>query len=458
MRDRTCRDKLAKGKGAKQEDPGKACSATACRQIGEHNRVDFPNNKQQQLEQQKQKPLQEGQLRSADLSSEQKLEQRGENKRRGTKACITRSAAYPSQPQGEPNQLLRRRWCRRAAPQTTSLETTKQDAATDCSSFNQLQTTACNKNSLGIGAQERPPKRPWRILVDTGAELSVAPRSFAEHIQLSPLEQDDLQLRTATGMAIETFGIRTVQLLCQGFSFTMNFVIADVEQPLLGLGSLLRESLSLHLDSNLGRHLGNKAGDKIQLEQRGQQIYLVACPAELGLNPCMIGSLLDHSLVPEAKILEPEISLDEGGAKATSFSLESFEQQKQHKNKPAIGQQTALPKAAKKQKQKGQQKAASKLRTLQQTRFIEKMQLALLEPEDPGSSLDAQASKDLSLRILLTLSLMKKWQLTTTRIRTASPPQLTKSQLRELGLRQSVVDNQIFVGIQLCVMLHERTC
>ena len=94
----------------------------------------------------------------------------------------------------------------------------------------------------------------------------MAPRSFAAEIQLSPLE-NDLQLRTATGMAIETFGTRTVQLLCQGFSFTMSFVIADVEQPLLGLGSLLKESLSLHLDSNLGHHLGNIAGDKIQLEQ-----------------------------------------------------------------------------------------------------------------------------------------------------------------------------------------------
>ena len=51
--------------------------------------------------------------------------------------------------------------------------------------------------------QERPPQRPWRILVDTGAELSVAPRSFAAEIQLSPLEQNDLQLRTATGKAIE---------------------------------------------------------------------------------------------------------------------------------------------------------------------------------------------------------------------------------------------------------------
>ena len=239
VRDRACRDKLAKEKGAKQEDPGKACSTTACRQ------------------KQKQKQLQEGQLRPADLSSEQKLEQRGENKRRGTEACTTRSAAYPSQPQGETNQLLRRRWCRTAAP----------------------QATACNKNSLGIGAQERPPKRPWRILVDTGAELSVAPRSFAANTQLSPCEKD-LQLRTANGIAIQTFGMRTVQLLCQGFSFTMGFVIADVEQPLLGFSSLLRHNLSLHLDNNLGHHLGNTAGEKSSLNKEdGKSILLLVLPS-----------------------------------------------------------------------------------------------------------------------------------------------------------------------------------
>ena len=240
-------------------------------------------------------------------------------------------------------------------------------------------------------------------------------------------------------MAIKTFGMRTVQLLSQGFSFSMSFVIAEVEQPLLGLNSLLKENLSLHLDSKQGHHLGNTAGQKIQLEQRGQQIYLAACPTKPGLTPSFRGTLLDSSLLPEAKNLVQEVSLDEGGAKATSFSLDSFEQQKQHKHKPAVGT-IALPKARESPKKQGQQKAASKLRTQQKTRFIEKIQLALLDPEDPRSGLDAQASKDLSLRILLTLSLMKRWQLTTTRIRTATPPQLTRSQLRELGLRQSVVE------------------
>ena len=116
---RAC-EKLSKEKGAKQEDPTIACS-TACKQKREHNRVDFPENKQQQQQQQqleeqhKQKQQQEGQLRPADLSSQQKLEQRGE-KRRGTKACITRSAAYPSQPQGEPDQPPKKRWCRQQHP------------------------------------------------------------------------------------------------------------------------------------------------------------------------------------------------------------------------------------------------------------------------------------------------------------------------------------------------------
>ena len=237
----------------------------------------------------------------------------------------------------------------------------------------------------------------------------------------------------------------------------MNFVIADVEQPLLGLSSLLRHNLSLHLDSNLGHHLGNTAGNKIRLEQRGQQIYLVACPAELGLNPCMIGNLLDNSLLPEAKTLGHEFSLDKEVREkrgANSFSL-GPKQQKPPKNKTALGQQTALPRA-KPPKQKGQQKAVSKLKAQPKTRFIEKIQLALLDPADPRSILDEQASKDLSLRILLTSSLMKKWQLITTRARTALPQQQAKSQLRELGLRQSVVDSQIFVGDQLCVMLHEH--
>ena len=76
----------------------------------------------------------------------------------------------------------------------------------------------------------------WGILVDTGAATSVAPKSFASDVELSPAPST-LQLTTATGKAIKTYGLslRTVHLHCQGLSLKITFVIADVVTPLLGL-------------------------------------------------------------------------------------------------------------------------------------------------------------------------------------------------------------------------------
>ena len=294
-------------------------------------------------------------------------------------------------------------------------------------------------------------------MVDTGAEISVAPRSFAAEIPLSSLQPSDLKLQTATGKNIETFGVRNLQLLCHGFSFEMSFVIAEVSQSLLGIGSLLRNNLSLHLDNHLGHYLGNNLGGKIQLEQLGQQIYLAACPAETGLSHLMRGNLLQQSLSPEAKKQLQKMSLDEGGAKP-SFPLAKPKQHRQPRNKKAIGQQQAFTKEAQKQqeekKQKGQ-RAAGELRQNKQLRFIKKVQLDLLSPEHPKHSLDEAMAQDLSLRILLTISLMQRWQLSTARLGTALPQEQATIQLRQLGLKQSLVDPSIFVGHELCVMMQE---
>ena len=237
----------------------------------------------------------------------------------------------------------------------------------------------------------------------------------------------------------------------------MSFVIAEVSQPLLGIGSLLRNNLSLHLDNHLGHYLGNNLGGKIQLEQLGQQIYLAACPAEPGLSHLMRGNLLQQSLLPEAKNQLQKMSLDEGGAKP-SFPLAKPKQHRQPRNKKAIGQQQAFTKEAQKQqeekKQKGQ-RAAGELRQNKQLRFIEKVQLDLLSPEHPKHSLDEAMAQDLSLRILLTISLMQRWQLSTARLGTALPQEQATIQLRQLGLKQSLVDQSIFVGHELCVMMQE---
>ena len=48
---------------------------------------------------------------------------------------------------------------------------------------------------------------------------------------------------------------------------------------------------------------------------------------------------------------------------------------------------------------------------------------------------------------------MQRWQLSTARLGTAWPPEQATIQLRELGLKQSLVDHSIFVGHELCVMM-----
>ena len=237
--------------------------------------------------------------------------------------------------------------------------------------------------------------------------------------------------------------------------------IADVEQPLLGLGSLLNSNLSFQLDKNLGHHLSNNLGEKIQLEQRGLQLYLSACPAKLGFDLPNKGNLLNNtSLLPEANLgpsnlqLEKE-ELNQGGVHK-SLPLRSLDQHRIQKNKPAIGQQQqALPKAKAKHKKKGQRKVANKLSNWEKNDYFEKLQLELLEKQDPRASLDQNTGKHLSLRILVILSLMNKWQLKTLRIQPAWPQELTKTKLRELGIKESKIDSEIMVGNKLVVFQHD---
>ena len=360
---RACKDKLSKG--AKQEDPNIACSLTARKQTKEQAKE------------------QEMQLDQARLhSSQQKLEQEkqqtiGHNNSLGTNNRSLGSA------------------CNNSSLGNNSLGIGEQQ---ECKESLEQQPLAFQRSSLQI----------WKILIDTGAELSVAPLDFAAEIQLSPLNQD-LQLVTAKGEAIETYGLRTVQLLTQSFSFEMSFVIANVKQPLLGLGSLLRENLTLQLDINLGHQLGSKAGEKIQLEQRGLQLYLSACPTELELTPCIRGNLLNNSLLPEAMVgpkVEKQLGQSEliqGGAAQHNLPLGNLEQHRPQKNKKAIGQQAALPKAKSKQTPRGRTKA-SKLRNWEKTSYIEQMQLALLEKESK-SQLGSKHWQRIELESLLDLEL-----------------------------------------------------
>ena len=102
-------------------------------------------------------------------------------------------------------------------------------------------------------------------------------------------------------------------------------------------------------------------------------------------------------------------------------------------------------------KQKGQEVAAAQLRSLEKTSLIEQIELAATKPDKESlSKIDQQ---ELSLRILLILSLRFRWQITTTRATEACSEDALGQQLRHIGLDQNSINTNIFSGDELVVML-----
>ena len=417
---RACKDKLSKRRGVKQEDPKGELDKSL------PNNNNNNNKEERQLDQAR---LLEGQLR-ADLVRKKlqlrKLQQEEANKSSNNNNLGTSSLSNISN--------------------------------NDLGANNRAEQTLGN-NSLGREDQPKKASRSeWQILIDTGAEVSVAPRSFAAEVQLSTLGRTNLQLGNAEGRAFNIFGWKTVRLLTQSFSFCITFAIADVETPLLGLGSLLASDLNLHIGKNLGHHLSNNLGERIQLSQRGLQLYMSACPIKPGFDLPKQGILTDNtSLMSEAKLgpknLQHEKDMEKKGGVHRNLPHRSLDQHRIQPNKPAIGQQQALPKAKPKQN-KGQRKVANKLSKWETNDYFEKLQLVLLDHQDPRASLDHNTGRHLSLRIVVILSLMHKWQLQTLRIQAACPKELTKT-LRKLELTESKVDSEIMIGHKLVVVQHE---
>ena len=299
--------------------------------------------------------------------------------------------------------------------------------------------------------------------------------SFAPEVELSPLEST-LQLRSVTGKAIAAFGRRTVQLVGSELSFNVSFVIADVEHALLGMDILMAEQLSMIRSSFNEYYLVNKAGAKTQLQPRGHHLYIEACPYELGLSTCMRSSLPEEngSLLDDKVRTQEEAVPSSGGACVTSFFPEDLRQQ-QDKNTAALGT-TALPaKGARRRRkrkkpsarrasqdqldkrsleQKGQTPAATQLRSLEKTSLIKEIELAA---EEEQTSLSNIGRQEISLRILLTLSLRNKWLITTTRATTACSEDALGKQLRTIGLDQNKMDQNIFSGDELVILVHKSS-
>ena len=190
--------------------------------------------------------------------------------------------------------------------------------------------------------------------MDTGAAISLAPRSFAQHIELSPFEST-LQLRSVTGEVIQAFGRRTVQLVGSNMSFQVSFVIANVQHALLGMDALMTNQLSLVRNIFNEYYLVNTAGATTQLKTTGQLLYIEACPREFGFSNCRGSSFHNQvvgSLLNDKGRTQEEAEATSGGACDNSFPLENLREQ-QAKNTATLGTTTASPgKGAKRRKKK----------------------------------------------------------------------------------------------------------
>ena len=185
--------------------------------------------------------------------------------------------------------------------------------------------------------------------------------------------------------------------------------------------------------------------------------------------PKVVGSLLDD----KGRTQEEAVATS-GGACDNSFSLENLREQ-QAKNTANLGTNTASPgKGAKRRKKKkpsakkasqdrsqrsleqqGQKPAATHLRSLEKPRIID--ELVGAAEEEKQDSLSNIAKQNLSLRILLTLSLRSKWLITTTRATEACSQDALGQQLRSIGLEQNKIEPSIFSGDELLILVDQRS-
>ena len=344
---------------------------------------------------------------------------------------------------------------------------------------NNKQACRCpsNSNNHSFGLRTKN-TAAWSILIDTGAAISLAPPSFAQNIELSPIE-GTLQLRSVNGSLIELYGRKTLQLCAPNLCVLVSFVIANVSQALIGMDILGSNHLSL-IQSFYGFYLVNSAGALTQLHPRGHLLYLEAWPREFGFNNCRGSNLqsMQASLLNDKGRTQEEAVATSGGASHDSLPLENLREQ-QAKNTAPLGTTTALPeKGAKRRRKKkkkkpaakeasqdtsqrsleqqGQKPATTQLRSLEKPRIIDELEM-VAEKEESNNNLGSIDLQQLSLRILLTLSLSKKWMITTTRAREACSQDALGEQLRNIGLGQHKMQPNIFCGDELVILL-DQTC
>ena len=119
------------------------------------------------------------------------------------------------------------------------LEAVQPEQVGDCTTTRNYRLMVTDRNS------------GTKFLVDTGANVSVLPKSF-KSIKSDLIPINNFKLYVANGSEIKTYGIKNLVLdLKLRRPYSWSFIVCDVKQPILGADFLLHHKLIVDLDGKI---------------------------------------------------------------------------------------------------------------------------------------------------------------------------------------------------------------
>ena len=91
---------------------------------------------------------------------------------------------------------------------------------------------------------------PQSVIIDSGAAVSVAPKSYFNRIPLNTDCSQEYRLQNASGDKLKIYGTRLVPFKLGRATITVKTVICDVVQPLLATNDLLNKGVSVTLGTS----------------------------------------------------------------------------------------------------------------------------------------------------------------------------------------------------------------
>ena len=133
-----------------------------------------------------------------------------------------------------------------------------------------------------------------QFLIDTGADISVIPKTKIASSQV----QNNLMLYAANGTKIQTFGTKLIKLdLNLRRVFAWSFVIADVNQPIIGIDFLKHFNLLVDVRNNCLIHAQAKISSRGQLPS--------ICPSNTNISILLGTSEFDKLLGSYPELINP---------------------------------------------------------------------------------------------------------------------------------------------------------